>query len=244
MNKFLRLNINEIGILSIKFILVVALLDIVYYRSLNALIILIPVGVLYIYNEYQELLDKKRNQICIEFKEFMLLSVTGLRAGYSVENAMINTKKDIKSLFGENSSICLLVNEIKTAKLNHKPIAKIFNTMGELTSIDDIKDFAQVYEIAYKGSGNINNVMEKCAAVIVDKLEIRNDIYLSLSEKIFEMKIMCIMPYMIVGYISLTSPGYFNVMYSDIKGRIIMTINLLIYVVAYCWSKRLISIDV
>jgi len=243
-NRYLRSSKSERINLCIKIIIVTTLLNYIYYRNLLAYAVVLPVGIGYGYFEYKELIDKKRNQICSEFKEFMLLCVTNLRAGYSIENSMVNTKADLINLFGEKSIICLLVDELITVRGNHGSFKEVFSQMGESTRIEDISEFAEVYEIAYKGSGNMNTVMDKCASVLVEKLEIKNDIYISLSERIFEMKIMCMMPYLIIGYISLTSPGYFDSLYQEWFGRIIMTICMLIYVAAYAWSKRLIDIDV
>lgn len=243
-NKYLYLTKRELLALVAKFLGVILLLDITFYRNFISLFMLIPVGMLFIKKEYRELMDKKRNDISLEFKEFLLLACTSLRAGYSVENAFINSYGDMKKLYGEHSAVCDLIKEISVARRNNQSISKVIIDMGELTKIEDIRELGGIYELAYTGAGAMNMVMERCAHAMVSKLEAKNEMYLSINEKIFEMKVMSIMPFIIVLYISLTSRGYFDALYNNLTGLLIMSLCMGIYVAAYYWGSRLTNIEI
>ena len=244
MNRYLNLSVREITFLIFKSIGVMFLLNYTFYKSYIAFIPLFILGYLYFMKERNQIINKKKNEICIEFKEFLLLSVTNLRAGYSVENAMTGTYQELQHLYGKKAVICKMLDELKINKDNKKPLEDVFIRIGKLTDIEDIKDFGNIYSLAYKGAGMINSVMEQTSQIIMDKLNMREEMYTLLGERIFEMKIMCIMPFMIAGYIGLTNPGYFDVLYHNLKGIILMSVCLTVYVLAYGWSYKLLQVKI
>ena len=62
--------------------------------------------------------------------------------------------------------------------------------------------------------------------------------------KRFEQKVMNILPLLIVLYIDFSSPGFFNIMYTTIIGRMCMSVGLTVYLFAIYISKRLLNIEV
>ena len=53
-----------------------------------------------------------------------------------------------------------------------------------------------------------------------------------------------IMPFLIILYITVTSPGYFDACYSSAAGNILMTGCLSLYLFAYFLSCRLVEVEV
>ena len=51
---------------------------------------------------------------------------------------------------------------------------------------------------------------------------------------------MTIIPIFIIVYITLTSPGFLNIMYETLFGRLIMTGCIAAYVAAYIWGEKII----
>ena len=88
------------------------------------------------------------------------------------------------------------------------------------------------------------SIMEKTAAIIVHKIETDKEIRILLSAKRLEQKIMNLMPFLIMAYISLTSPGYFKGLYHCASGVMLMSICLLVYLAAYVMSIRIVSIEI
>lgn len=243
-NKYICISLKEILLVIAKTIVVLCILNVTFYKRLLAFIPLSILGVAFSIKEINELIKKKKNAICIEFKEFLSLSVTGLKAGYSVENAMINSYKDLLRLFGNSAPICKLLKELKASRSNNQSFKDVFIDMGNITQIEEIKEFGDIYSLAYQGSGTINQVMEKSAMALVEKIDMENEIYSILNERLYEMKIMNYMPFLIIGYISMVNPGYFDSLYSSIKGVVMMTGCLIIYVGAYFLSNRLTNIKI
>lgn len=235
---------TEKRILLGKSIGIIFSLDFFFYQSLWALIPLSVIGLLYYQMEKKLLEAKKKEQVREQFKELMLLVSTSQKAGYSVENAFLSSYDDMKALYGKDSSICHIIQILKSGKENNVLFTDLWKQIGQKLKIAEISEFASVYEISYKSSGNMASIMEKTAAIIVHKIETDKEIQILLSARRFEQKIMNIMPFLIMAYISLTSPGYFKGLYHSVSGVFLMSICLLVYLTAYVISIRIVSIEV
>ena len=64
------------------------------------------------------------------------------------------------------------------------------------------------------------------------------------ASRVFEQRIMNGVPFGIVLYIDLTSPGFFRQMYGLWSGRAVMTLCLLTYGAAVLLAKRILDIEV
>lgn len=227
-----------------KSILVVFLFNYFFYRMLWSLIPLSIIGLFYYRMERKLLIKRKKAVAKEQFKELMLLVSTGQKAGYSAENAFLAGYQDMKNLYGEDSSICRMLAILRTGAENHIPVTRLWEQIGECAGIQEIQEFAEVYEISYKCSGNLSAVMEKTAGIIVQKLETEKEIEVMLSARKMEQKIMNGMPFLMMLYINLTSPGYFDGLYQTAAGAAIMSICLLAYLSAYAISQKLAAIEI
>lgn len=237
------MTMREKGCLALKSVLVVCLFNYFFYKELWAVPVLIPVGGFYYFLERKRLLQEKREEVKEQFKELMLLASTGQKAGYSTENAFLSGYGDMKRLYGGQSTICRMLQRLKTGMENHTDFGKMWRQMGQDVDIPEIEEFARVYEVAYKSSGNMSGVMEKTAEIIIQKLETKKEIRVLLSARVLEQKIMNAMPFLIMFYINITSPGYFAGMYHTLWGAVIMSVFLCGYLAAYVLSYKIVSIE-
>ena len=242
--KFIFYSAGEKRILFGKSIGIVFMLDYFFYQSLWAVIPLSIIGFIYYRMEKKLLDNKKREQIREQFKELLLLVSTGQKAGYSAENAFLSSYDDMKSLYGKDSSVCRMIRVLKSGKENNILFTDLWKQIGRQLNIPEISEFADIYEISYKNSGNMAAVMEKTAAIIIHKMETDKEIRVLLSAKRLEQKIMNIMPFLIMMYISVTSPGYFKGLYHSVSGVFIMSICLFVYLAAYALSIQIITIEI
>ena len=80
--------------------------------------------------------------------------------------------------------------------------------------------------------------------VISDRIQVREEILTMTAEKQFEQRIMNLMPYLIVLYVDLSSPGFFSQMYETAVGRVVMTGCLVVYLLAWRVSGKILQIEV
>ena len=206
---------SEKAIIFLKCVAAVSILNYFFYRSLWAMFPLGLVGVMYYRAEIKELILKKKDMAKEQFKELLMLVSTGQKAGYSAENAFLSSYPDMKLLYGEDSSICKMLRILKTGRENNVDFSTLWRQMGDWTDIPEIQEFAAVYEISGKYSGNMAGVMEKTAGI------------------------MNAMPFLIMLYVNLTSPGYFDKLYHSLAGTAVMTLCLGVYLGAYILSRKI-----
>lgn len=198
-------------------------------------------GVLFYREEKKELLCKKKEALRQQFKELLYLVSAGQKAGYSVENAFMGSYGDLENLYGEKSEICLLLKKINVGLENHIPMAKLWKSVGQEYDVEEIAEFARIFEIAKESGGNMTKVLENTAEVIGNKAETKKEIEALLSSRRLEQKIMNVMPFVLMLYVEITSKGYFDSMYHSPVGICMMSVALTIYVIAYLWSRRILE---
>lgn len=227
-------------LLLMKAFVVVCIINYFFYRELWTLFPLCFVGAGYHQIEKNSLLFRKRGEAREQFKELMLLASTGQKAGYSAENAFLSSYHDMRNLYGSESPVCKMLKMLQTGRENNIDFCVLWQQIGSRTQITEIQEFASVYEISGKCSGNEADVMEKTANIIIRKLETEKEIEVLLCARKLEQKIMNAMPVLIIFYINITSPGYFDGLYHCLGGKVIMTVCLAVYTGAYILSQKMI----
>lgn len=240
---FLKINKAEKILILGKSALVVCIINYFFYRSVWAVLPLSLIGFACYRMEKEALLLKKKEETREQFKELMLLVSTGQKAGYSAENAFLSAYSDMRTLYGEDSNICEMLRILRTGRENNVDFSALWHQMGSEADIPEIQEFASVYEISGKSSGNMAAVMEKTAGIIVRKMETEKEIEVLLSARKLEQKIMNVMPFLIMLYINITSPGYFDRLYHSFIGVAVMTLCLAIYLGAYILSRKIAFVE-
>lgn len=242
-NKFIVLSQEEKVRLLVKSVIVVIVLNICFYQNPIAFLELWSIGVLFYQKEKQSLLSQKKEEVRYQFREMLLLTVAGQRAGYSVENAFLNGYEDLANLYGTHSGICRMLREIRAGLTNHIAIGELWKSIADACDIVEIKEFAQVFIIARECAGNMASVLERTADTIADKTETKKEIAVVMSAKMMEQRIMNMMPFLLILYMNITSPGYFDGLYNTSKGVVTMTGCLLFYLLAYHLGEKTAKID-
>lgn len=224
--------------------LIVAAVAYFFYRSWIACIGLIPVLVLFMKEKRNELAKKQRQELGVQFKDLILTVAANQKAGYSIENSFRESYRDMVMLYGEKSVICAELKYIIAGLDNNIVLEKLLYSLGTRSSLPDIIQFADVFLIAKRSGGNMTEILAKTAAVIEQKSETDKEIQLMISAKKMEQKIMNMVPFLIIFYVGSTSRGFFDVLYHNPVGVIIMTVCLGFYIAAYLLSRRIVDIEV
>lgn len=179
-----------------------------FYRSWFACLPLFPVLLLFVREKKKELAKKRRQELGIQFKDLVLALSANVKAGYSIENALRESYRDVELLYGADSPICLEVRHMMRGLDNNVMLEKLLYDLGVRSRLPDIMQFADVFLIAKKSGGNLTEILEKTAGVIEQKIETDKEIQLMVSARKMEQKIMNVVPFLIIFYIGATSPGF------------------------------------
>ncbi len=223
---------------------IVALFAYFFYRSFFAALLLSPLILPYAIREKRELKKKHSRELGIQFRDAILSVSTNQKAGYSVENAFGETLGDMVLLYGKGSLIVRELSRIVKGLKNNVTLEKLLMDLGERSENPDITEFAQVFAVAKRSGGNMTAMIADTVAVIGERLTVENEIDVLLSAKKMEARIMDIVPFFIILYVGLTSPGFFDGLYHNLTGIAIMSACLGLYLFAFALSERIIAVEV
>ncbi len=216
----------------------------VFYRSIVAFLIFIPLGFIFPVMKRKELKEKRLEQLNLEFKEGILLLSSFLSAGYSVENSFSASVRELNLLYGEEGLISKEFSHIVSQIRMNRSVEQALSEFAGRSGLDDVKNFTEVFAAAKRSGGELVSVISHTADVIRDKVQVRQEIRTMTASKQFEQKIMNMIPFFIVLYIDMTSPGFFDIMYSTGIGKILMTICMAIYITAFAAAKKIMEIEI
>ena len=80
--------------------------------------------------------------------------------------------------------------------------------------------------------------------MIGEKIAIKKEIAVMVSEKKFEGRIITCMPFVIIVFLRFISPEYLESLYSTWLGRLLMTVSLAAAAAAYYLIERITDIEV
>ena len=224
--------------------LIFALILYIFYRSVWAFLVLPPACIIYHRRNKKAVEKKMQELLSSQFKDALIALTAALRAGYSIENSLIESHKQMASLYGETSPIYKelgrIINEIHLGVNAEEALA----SFAERSGVDDINTFASVFSIARRSGGDLVEIIRKTSDDISSKIDTKNEIAVVVSSKRMEQNIMSVMPIAIIFYIGISSPSMLSPLYGNITGILVMTLSLGVYAAAYCISRKIMNIEV
>lgn len=215
-----------------------------FYDSFYAWIFLLPFLYFYLDQKAKELQKKRKTKLEDAFRETILSVASNLQAGFSVENSFLEAGKDIELLYGTESDMAFELRYLKQQLHTNQTLEMILLGLAERTQVEDIREFAFVFQIAKRTGGDLRQVIMNTANVIRDKGMVRQELETVLAEKKLEKTIMSFIPFCLIGYLSLTAKGYFSPLYHNGVGIGIMTGCFLLYLFACFLMKKILEIEI
>ena len=212
-----------------------------FYRSFWAVVPLSWVGYLYYKRQKKDLAMRDVKILESQFREAIRGVDTALKAGYSVENAFVQSGKDMERQFGKESFIHEELEAIRRGLVINITLEEMLADLAERSGSEAIEDFAKVFLIAKRFGGNMSEVISTAARTISLRIETRDEIAAAISGKKMEQNIMKIMPFGILAYVGISSPGYFDSLYGNLTGIALMTGLLAVYLAACFLGDKILS---
>lgn len=223
----------------IKGLAVTVLLSYFFYRSIWAVPFMGCAAVFFLRIDRENDKEKMKRERNLEFKECILSIASSLKTGYSVENAFLTSRKDMEILYGKHSYIYEELEMIRRGLAVNVTLEELLQGMAQRSGSDEILQFSQVFRIAKRNGGNLAEMMYGTVESISQRIDAKGEIQTLLSGRRMEQQIMQLMPFGMILYIGMASPGYFTPLYHNPKGVLVMTICLGIYMAAYYLGYRI-----
>ena len=215
----------------------------VFYRSWLAFLVFLPAACLWPRWKRESCRRQRQEKLRVQFKEAIRILASSLTAGYAVENAFAAGEAELRELYGEEGMMTKEFSYIVCQLAMNRPVESLLLEFAERSGIEEVMQFAEIFAVSKRSRGKLVPVVNHVVHVIGDKLQVREEILTMTAEKRLEQKVMNLMPYGIVLYMDLTSPGFFAPMYETAAGRRVMTACLIIYGSSLLLSRRILRME-
>lgn len=225
--------VRELG----KGCIIAGFLAFFFYRSVWAFLpMMIPAG-LYVLWEKRKENEEKDRLLLQQFSECILSVGSSVRSGYAAENAFLESMEDMEMMFGKDAEILVELKIIKGGLASHASLEGLLQDMGWRTKLKEVQEFAEIFAITKRNGGNLADVISMTARQIADGISLEEEMNTMLASKRLEQKIMNVIPFLLVIYLEITTPGYFDMFFGDFTGIALMTLFLIWYMAAYGLSE-------
>ncbi len=220
-------------------ILLAAAVNYLFYESLPACIPLLPVPVLYLRMREKKAGSDRRQRLNRYFKDALTSLSVSVQAGYSLENAISGARRDLERMYPAQEEICREFRYMESQLRLSVPAEELFLDLGKRSGVEDIQNFASVLSAAKRTGGDTGRILQRCAQMVGDKIDVQQEIEASVAAKKMEQTVMSLMPAAIIVYLKVTSPGFMRILYGNIPGICVMTVCMAVYFGAWLLGRRI-----
>ena len=220
---------------------IMTLLSYFFYRNVLAMVPMTAIGIFFYRGKRRDRIKRNREILEDEFKECIASVSASMKAGYAVENAFRESEADMIRIYGKEAFIVNELALIRRGLEMNIPLENLLESLAQRSGSEHIEQFSQVFEIAKKRGGSMPEIIKTSTEVITRQIDIRSEMRTVLSGRRMEQNIMKIVPFAIVLYIGFSNKGYFDSLYGNLNGVMIMSGCLALYVFAYFLGDRILG---
>lgn len=221
-----------------------SVLGYIFYRSVILSAIVALLAVKYPAIRTKQIIAARRQKLNLQFKDMLYSLTSALGAGNSVERGMAIALEDMERQYGNPDTLIVQELELIVSKLSlGQNIEELFLDLAQRSGIDDIRTFAQIFEISKRTGGNLMQIMRQTSDVITEKIETKQEMDTALAEKKMEQKVMAATPLVLMVLLTQTTGDFMAPLFVG-GGRIVCTIALGLIVIGYLWGKKLTDIEI
>lgn len=189
------------------------------------------------------LLERRRWQLTIQFKDAMESLVSALSAGYSLENSVREAVGDLKLIYSPEDIIRKEFDHMRRRMEVKTSVETLMKELGERSSVEDIMMFSEILGTARRTGGNLVRIMRQTSSNIAEKIEVRREIETLVAGKKMEAACMTAVPLLMILYLRIFSPGFLDPLYNNLMGGIVMTGALAVYSASFLWGQHIMKIE-
>lgn len=215
-----------------------------FYKSWWFVPLLIPGILLFFYIRRKSRMKERKRNLNYQFKDALSALSVALQAGYSVENAIGACTRDLEKIYRDSDDILQEFHYIEKQMKVSVPVEELLLDFGNRCKVEDISNFASIFATAKRTGGDMIAILQKTSRTLGDKIDVRKEIEATVAGKKSEQMIMSMMPFAIILYMQVTSPGFLQVLYGNVFGVVTMSLCLGVYFLAYWMGRRIVDIEV
>lgn len=212
-----------------------------FYRSWTALALCVPFMVLQVRRGRRQRQRARQERLARQFRDSLTSLASALSAGYSVENAVEEARKEMVSVYGEGGMMVQELEYLARRLRMNDPVEQGFSDLAARSGLEEIRQLADVFLIAKRSGGDLVKILNRTAEALRSNARMKEEIGAILAGKRLEQRIMSGMPAAILLYVSVGNPGFTDPLYEGILGRAVMSGCLVTYGLAVFWGERIVN---
>ncbi len=225
-------------------VLLIGVVSYLFYGTPFCAILMSPYLIRYLRFWERQSIQKRKQEFQLQFKDAIQSMATALNVGYSVENAMRETWKDLQLLYKKEELILQEFRHMIRQLEMNLSVEAILKEFAARTEDEEVRMFVTVFSMAKRSGGDMIGIIRNAIYQISEKIDVKREIDTMMAAKKLEFRIMSAVPFAIICYMKISFPNFMNILYGNVRGVIIMTICLGIYVVAYEGGRKIVEIEV
>ncbi len=186
----------------------------------------------------------RKKQYAQGFRELLQSLLTSLQAGYSLENACALSLQEIRQLYPSsgNPTVIQLEKIVRGISL-HASVEQLFMAYARETEVEEIYEFAIILHIVRTTGGNMVETLKNAMEHLQARMEVEEELRVNLSGRLLEKNIMLLMPFGILLYLRCANPAYVECLYGSVSGNVIVTGMLILTMLCFFWTERIMDIE-
>ena len=223
---------------------VLFVLGMIFYRQPIFAGVLALLGLKFPELQTKSIIAKRRQKLALQFKDMLYSLSSAVGSGSSVEMAMRLVLDDMEKMYVSSDTYIIQELVLMVSKLNlGANIEDLFRDLADRSGIEDIRTFANIFEISKRTGGNVMKIIRQTSDIITQKLETSNEIQTLLASKKMEQKVMTAAPILLLALLEQTTGEFMEPMFFGM-GRVVCTIALAMVIVGFLWGNKLTDIKI
>ncbi len=217
----------------------------IFYRSTVLSLLLLPLALIYPGFQTKQIIKRRKNELNLQFRETLYSVASSLSAGKSIEAAFRDAQKELSIQYTDADTYILKELELINKRIGmNETIESALADFAGRSHLEDIANFTDVFAICKRAGGNLVQVVKNTAEIISEKIDVKQEINVLLTEKKLEHKVLNLMPILIVLLLSTSSEEFMAPVFTEPLGRAAMTLSLVLFIVAFLISGKIMDIEV
>lgn len=227
-----------LGILSVA----VAML---LYRNILFAIVIVPFAGKIKSYIVDLIIEKRRQDYTIQFKDFLFMASTSIGAGRSMKDAIGETIPGIQDIYGPNAILAGELTKVhERMEVGGENDVDVLMDLALSSGMEDCVDFVSIYSICKSTGASLILALNKAASVIIDKMTIDKEIRELVRRKESEGMVIFVMPIVVLLFMNIFAGDYVAPLYNSWAGRIIMTVVLAANIGIYGMIQKITNIQI
>jgi len=124
------------------------------------------------------------------------------------------------------------------------PLRDALQNLAERMPLPDVKIFIAALEIQRDSGGNLGEILNNLSGVVRERFKILREVQVLTAEGRLSMYVLTAMPFIVLGLLYLTNPGYIEPLFTDPMGRRALWVGAIMQFLGYLIIRKMVRIKV